>query len=166
MTSRRPHSVKLTLRVSPSVARDIDVLVQKEAWGSRGSVVRDSLLSFFRGDFNPFPLGSGHADFPEHWGRLLPRPVDTLVKRVKEPRSIRITFRISPALVASVDAAVKRRAFANPTAFIRAVLVAFLSWRSSHPDTLVKSRLGATVVPPSVMSIASNFSFSSGESER
>jgi hypothetical protein len=156
--------VKLVLRVSASVARDIDALGRDR--DSRGSVVRDALMSFLHGDF-PFREGSGHADWSPNWGRLLPRPaLDTSVKEVKESRSIRITINLSPTLVASVDTAVKRHNFDNRTEFIRAILAPYLSWRSSHPatDTSVKE-----VIPPSpsVVTIASsNFSFSSGESER
>src|SRR5438876_6178892 len=120
MTPARSKMVKLILRVSPSAARDIDAFLQKDAWGSRGSVVREALLSFFRHDFDdPFPLGSGHADFPEHWGRLLPRPApDTSVKEVKEPLSIRITVRLPRDFVSRVDVAAKRHNFDNRTEFI------------------------------------------------
>src|SRR6266581_1083379 len=107
-TIPRPHWVKLELRVSPSVARDIDALVQKADWASRGSVVRDALRSFLNHEFDPFPAGSGHADWSENWGRMLSRPADTLTKVVKESLSIKITLRLPLDLVSRIDTAVKR----------------------------------------------------------
>jgi len=147
---------KLTLRVSPSVARDIDAFLRtaKPALGhessSRAGVVRTAVLSFLAKEFDPLPLGTGHADFPEKWGRILPRPADTLTKVVKEPLSIRITFRISPGFASDLDIAVKRRNFRDRASLIRAVTVGYLAWRS-RPDTLVK-----TAYPPSVASVASS----------
>jgi hypothetical protein len=149
--------VNLVLRVSASVAHDIDALGRN----SRGSVVHDALMSFLNGDFDPFREGSGHADWSENWGRLLPRPVDTLRKVVKESLSIRIIFRLPHDVVSRIDTAMKRRDFRSRTNFVRSVLVAYLTWRSSRPDTLVKS----AIHPAAVASVASNFSFTSGESE-
>ena len=152
-------TVKIVVRVSASVARDIDALGRN----SRRSVVRDALMSFLHGDFDPFREGSGHADWSENWGRIFSRPADTLRKSVKESLSIKIAFRLPHDFVSRIDTAAKRHNFHSRSVFIRAVTVGYLSW-VSHPDTLVKP----SVVPPSVVSLASNFSFSSGsgESER
>jgi|SRR5207249_5350633 len=157
---------KLTLRVSPSEARDIDAFLRTakptldHESRSRAGVVRTALLSFLRGDFDPFPTGSGHADWSERWGRMLPRP-DTLSKTVvkqPEPLTIRVTIRLPRVTIADVDAAVKRRDFGSRASFVRAVLSGYLSWRSSRPDTLVK-----TTYPPTVSSVGSHFSvYSSG----
>src|SRR5438309_5729710 len=149
------ESVRLILRVSPSEARDIDALGRN----SRGSVVRDALMSFLNGNFDPFREGGGHADWSENWGRLLSRPADTLTKVVKESLSIKIALRLPRDFVSRIDTAVKRHNFDSRSSFIRAVTIGYLSW-VSHPDTLVKS-----AIPPSVVSVASNFSFSAGEIE-
>ena len=151
----RALTPKLTIRVSPSESRDIDSFLRnaKPVLGhesrSRSGVVRTALLSFLRRDFD-FPTGSGHADWSPNWGRMLPRP-DTLRKTVKEPRSVRITVRLPRVTIADVDVALKRRDFPDRASFVRAVVAGYLTWRSSRPDTLVKS-----AYPPSVASVASS----------
>ena len=149
---------KLTLRVSPSEARDIDSFLRNakpvldHESHSRAGVVRTAVLSFLRGEFD-FPTGSGHADWSPNWGRMLPRP-DTLSKTVvkqPEPRSVRITVRLPRVTIADVDMALKRRDFPDRASFVRAVVAGYLTWRSSRPDTLVKS-----AYPPSVASVASS----------
>ena len=162
--------VKLLVRVSPSVARDIDALIQKSephlgGHDSRSDFIRAAMRSFLNHEFDPFVEGGGHADWSENWGRILPRPADTLTKVVKESFSIRIAFRLPRDFVSRIDTAVKRHNFRSRTDFIRSVLIAHLAWRSSHPatDTSVKE-----VIPlsPSVVTLgSSNFSFSSERSE-
>jgi len=163
---------KLTLRVSPSEARDIDAFLRTakpvldHESHSRAGVVRTAVLSFLRGEFD-FPTGSGHADWSPNWGRMLPRP-DTLSKTVvkqPEPRSVRITVRLPRVTIADVDAALKRRDFGDRASLIRAVLSGYLTWRSSRPDTLRKE----TAYPPAVASVGSYFTVSlsgGNESER
>ena len=152
---------KLTIRITPSEARDIDTflrtakpILDHEAT-TRAGVVRTALLSFLRGDFDF--TAPGHADWSPNWGRLLPRPVDALSKTIIERRTIKITLRISPGFVSDIDMAVKRRDFRDRASFVRAVVLGYLAWRS-RPDTLVK-----TTYPPTVSSVGSHFSvYSSG----
>ena len=103
----RPR-VKLLVRVSPSVARDIDALIQKSephlgGHDSRSDFIRAAMRSFLNHEFDPFVEGGGHADWSENWGRILPRPADTLTKVVKESFSIRIAFRLPRDFVSRID---------------------------------------------------------------
>ena len=110
--------------------------------------------------FDPWVVASGHSPFPEHWGRLLPRPVDKSVKTTLEPKTIRITFRLAPLIISHIDDAAKLRNFRSRTDFVHSLLVAYVPWRSLSPDTLVKE----STIPRGVVSVASNFTISSGES--